>query len=251
MDISKLNSATSAHSIGNRSDKTIITTQKNSMAEPHQTDSVNFSPAAVKVQRQDQYGVQTDPMKLYNDWVDIEPPRSISLAGPKPYDELLPETQEYIDHLNKRLEKAKSPEQREQIEAYISGASRFGDKEMIQSDSQIKTRWQVEQVTVDLMVAHSQINNEEIEVPKGLQSADGSSFSGMKTLDDISVPNTKSGTLNKSNAEKLSLSGAQHHERLEEFFYGWLNGSRTLEDEIKSREILAQDFKEHMENYLK
>jgi len=162
MDISAVNAATSAYGVANQSSKVTSSNQSGNVAQTIQADSINLSPEAIAAQRQEKYALKDDPIELFNEWLENDNPRTISFTGIKPYGEMLPETQSYIDQLNQRLEQAQTPEQRKQIEAYISGASRFGSHEMIQSDSDLETRWQVEQVSVDLMMAHSQINNEEI-----------------------------------------------------------------------------------------
>jgi len=240
MDISAVNAATSAYSAMNQNSKAAMTNQSGNVAQTTQADSVNLSPEAIASQRQEKYALKDDPIVLFNEWLENDNPRTISFSGIKPYGELLPETQSYIDLLNQRLEQVQTPEQRKQIEAYISGASRFGSNEMIQSDSDLETCWQVEQVSVDLMMAHSQINNEEIGLPDGVKSVNGSSYSELRTLDSIPDQNV-------SDSEKIALSEGQHSENLEAFYYGWLNGSRTLENEILSRNTLVQNFENLLE----
>jgi len=62
----------------------------------------------------------------------------------------------------------------------------------------------------------------------------------LRTLD--SIPNK-----NVSDSEKIALSEGQHSENLEAFYYDWLNGSRTLENEISFRNALAQNFENLLE----
>ena len=240
MNISAVNAATSAYGVTNQDSKAAMTTET---GKGQQKDSVSLSPEAVAAQRKEQYALKTDPVAIYNTWLESES-RTISFEGSKPYEDLLPETQGYIDQLNKRLEETESPEKRDQMKDYISGASRFGDKEIIRSDSDIQTRWQVEQVAVDLMMAHSEINNEEMNFPEELEKPENSAYSSIKNFGDISSSNAKSRISDQSHSEEIALSKKQSRENLESFFYGWLNGSRTMEDEISLRNVAAQNFNE-------
>ena len=73
-----------------------------------------------------------------------------------------------------------------------------------------------------------------------MKSVNGSSYSELRTLDSIPDQSV-------SDPEKIALSEGQHSENLEAFYYGWLNGSRTLENEILSRNTLVQNFENLLE----
>ncbi|PLA74955.1 hypothetical protein CYQ88_03385 [Hydrogenovibrio sp. SC-1] len=242
MVISSANAATSSYDVAGQNSKVAISTQNSKITQPQQADLVSLSSESVDAQRKEKYALKTDPVEFYKAWLDTEP-RYIYLEGPKPYEDLLPETQTYIDQLNERLKNAKSPEQRQGIEAYISGASRYGDKEMIQSDSDLKTRLRVDEVSVSLMSAHLEINNEELAVPEGLQRAESSVNAGIRSLSDVAIQlNEKIGISREETLAELAIVKKQHRANLEAFFYGWLNGSRTMEDEMQTRTNAAQEF---------
>ncbi|WP_321276777.1 hypothetical protein [Thiomicrorhabdus indica] len=193
--ISSVSSTTSVHSAAT----TAATSKYPSMtsdnaASVQNSDSISVSAAAAQAleqERQEQYALKTDPMEFYNEWL-ASSPRYMSLPAPKPYEELLPETQAYVDQLNERLKDATTPEQRDDIRALISGASSFGDKEIVGSDSDVRLRWQVQGTALSLMFAHLEINNEELAVPEHLKGTDSDSIYkdlNMLTREDIIAGN--------------------------------------------------------------
>lgn len=116
MVISSANAATSSYDVAGQNSKVAISTQNSKITQPQQADLVSLSSESVDAQRKEKYALKTDPVEFYKAWLDTEP-RYIYLEGPKPYEDLLPETQTYIDQLNERLKNAKSPEQRQGITA--------------------------------------------------------------------------------------------------------------------------------------
>jgi len=214
----------------------VVPFEWNTVAQPKQSiDTVNLSPEAIAAQRQEQYALKTDPMEFYNNWLDTEQPRSIRLEGVKPYVGLLPETQAYVDQLNERFKQAKTREQREDIQALISGASRFGDKEMIQSDSDVQTRWKVEGIALNLQMAHLEIYGEELAVPdSALPSERILEDLNMITREEMIRMNEAIGISREQTLADFKNIDKQNRAALENFFYGWVNDSRTLEDEFRT-----------------
>jgi|GEM_PF-4786464 len=199
-----------------------------------QNDSVSLSDEAIQAQRKEQYALKTDPVAFYNDWLETDP-RYISIPGAKPYEALLPETQAYVDQLNQRLTSAKTPEQRMQIENFISGASSYGDKEIIQSDSDVQTRWRVEETAVSLMISHLFIHNEPLAVPEGLQGPVNRPNEGRfpnLSQEVVIQQNQKVGISREQTLVEFENIEKQNRQNLESFFYGWLNGQRTFENSI-------------------
>ena len=235
MSISTVNSVASSQSTASVSKAVPFEWNRVAQQQPQpSSDTVTLSPEAIAAQRQEQYALKTDPMEFYNEWLTTEQPRSIRLEGVKPYDDLLPETQAYVDQLNERLKQAKTREQREDIQALISGASRFGDKEMIQSDSDVQTRWQVEGVALNLQIAHLEIYGEELAVPEGVKSKeDVLDDLNMITREEMIRMNEAIGISREQTLADFKAIDQQNRAALESFFYGWLNGERTLEDAFR------------------
>src|SRR5690554_6775724 len=72
---------------------TVENTQANPTTRPGE-DTVSISQEATQKSREDKYPLRNDPVALYNEWLDTES-RYIKLFEPKPFEDLLPETQVY------------------------------------------------------------------------------------------------------------------------------------------------------------
>lgn len=234
MTVSSLNSVMPTTQVAASASKGVAAYANHPTSSTTQSDSVQLSPEAIQAQRQEKYALKTDPMEFYNDWLNTSP-RYLKLEGEKPYEKLLPETQAYVDQLHERLQNAQSPSERRDIEAYISGASRFGDKEMVQSDHDLETRWKVEGVAMNLQLAHLEIHNEEIAVPEGFEKPDISDHYNVLTREDMIRRNEEIGISREQTLADFAEIDRQNRQSLEDFYYGWMNGTRTLDDAFLTR----------------
>lgn len=195
---------------------------------PEQIDSVKLSEESLAAQRQEKYALKTDPAQMYRDWLEMPEPRYISLPGPKDYDSLLPETQTYIDQLEVRMENASSAEERIKLDGLISFASRYGDKEMIQSDQDAFLRMRVSEVATSLKIHHFAIHNEEMSLPEGVRGPESLPGPKLLTLEDMIEYNKMVGISREQTIAEYKAIQEQERKTIESFYYGWLNGSKAI-----------------------
>lgn len=195
-------------------------------------DTVSISQEATQKSRAEQYALKTDPVAFYKEWLDSDP-RYLTIPGRKPYEDLLPETQAYIDQLHERLQQATTGEERMRIQGLIGTASTYGDKEMVTSDGDAIQRVKVETVALSLKVAHLEIHNEPFPRPEGFEAPERlSRFSNLNdTREAMIAANEKIGISREQTLAAFAEIEERNRQVVKDFYYGWLSGSRTIEND--------------------
>jgi hypothetical protein len=210
---------------------TVENTQSKVTTRPGE-DTVSISEEASQKSRAEQYALKTDPVAFYQEWLESDP-RYLTLAGPKPYEELLPETQAYIDQLHERLQQATTGEDRLRIQGLIGTASSYGDKEIIDNDGDVILRRKVETVALSLKLAHLEIHNEPFPRPEGHEIPSGidrfSDLNGFR--ETVIAANEKIGISREQTLAAFAEIEERNRQVVKDFYYGWLNGSRTIEND--------------------
>lgn len=195
-------------------------------------DTVSISQEASQKSRAEQYALKTDPVAFYEEWLETDP-RYLSLAGQKPYEDLLPETQAYIDQLKERLQQAKTGEERMHIKGLMGTAASFGDKEIIDNDADVILRRKVETVALSLKMAHLEIHNEPFPRPEGHEAPSGiDRFDNLNNIrETVIAANEKIGISREQTLAAFAEIEERNRQVVKDLYYGWLNGSRTIEND--------------------
>jgi len=139
MDISAVNSTTSAYGGTNQSSKVATTNQSGNVAKTVQADSVSISQTAQNMSKVANFGYDLPyderGFELFQRW-KTEPMGPLS-DKEKPIDQLLPESQRLIEHFQEKMRSAKSVDEREQFSAKISHIQMYGDETSFKNESEV------------------------------------------------------------------------------------------------------------------
>jgi len=105
--------------------------------ESRQAEKITLSQESQKLSRQEQYSLKTDPVEMFLEWKNSGVKGPVLGLSLKPEEDLLPENQELINDLRKRITNSRNNDEKLLLLGNIETVRAYGDKEIFTNESDI------------------------------------------------------------------------------------------------------------------